>query len=245
MSNGMLQPHWGEGAERTDKKSLDQIGAAQQEYLHLQVSDALKLMKLLGKAFKELDIPKEAIEMLGLRPFAVYYDTTFMGVPCECAMLAFEHDIPNKIDKVSRIYLTLKEPGFFKCKEYLDQQLGEWHECGMTPYAVVNGGAVTYFVYYKDGYCYRLSMGSAQHHYDLQISKGEPKGKPNRMATSLNIMPGMVMEGMSMPKGMAMPTGMAMAAPKAADNRPLWTCTFCGYKQNKGKFCTECGRPRE
>ena len=69
---------------------------------------------------------------------------------------------------------------FMKCKDYLDAKLGEHHTSDATPFAAVNGGSVHYFIYYKDGYKYNLSHGSALQYFTLEISQGEPHGAPSR-----------------------------------------------------------------
>lgn len=205
-------------------------GQERKQNLHLKTDNALDLLPLLGKNLKNLNIPQEAIEYIGSSPFLVYYDTNFLGAPCMSATLSFRHDFDTKADYVNDITLSLKEPNFNICRDYLNQELGLCHSCGSLPYAAVNGGAVTYYTYYKDGRKYHLSMASARNYYSLQISLGEPKGAPSRQFTGLALL-----------ANNDMTNNLNAAAPTA--NKDTWFCTECG-RANKGKFCGECGTPR-
>ncbi len=205
----------------------------QKNYVHLQIDNALDLIPLLGKDIKTLNIPEEAIEYIGARPFTVYYDTSFLGQPCDNVMLGFTNDYATKTDKVKNVYITSKNTKFWDCKAYLDKQLGECHDCGTMPYVAVNGGALTYFTYYKDGIKYYLSMGSANKFYRLELSLGVPKNPPNRQ----NL-------GLAEPVGF-MGVGMMSSFNRAAtvnniNNKETWVCSNCGSK-SVGKFCGECG----
>ena len=214
----------------------------QSEYLHLKADTAFDLILLLGKDFKTLNIPEEAIEYIGSHPFTVYYDTTFMDKPVSGASLAVSYDYPTKVDLVKKIYLTIKEPQFMQAKNFLDSKLGECYYSGTEPYVAVNGGAVTHFTYYKEGLKYHLSMGSANSYYSLGISQDEPKGAPNRQSTGLGLLD--LVNNNSSGNGMAsMPTMTPpFSAPSLASE--FWICDECGFTKNKGKFCVECGHKK-
>lgn len=222
-----------------DNKETSKTAEQSKEYLHLKIEDALDLVPLLGKDLKSLNIPQEAIEYIGSHPFAIHYDGNFLKEPCNEIFVGFSHDFKTEVESVSCIYITSTKPDFLFCKAYLDKKLGECHSCGSLPYAAVNGGALTYFIYYKDGYKYDLSMGSARTYYMLRITKEEPKTAPKRESIYLAIssrgcvgplMPGMPMGMMDMQK---QPTS-------STATKEAWFCTHCGYK-NTGKFCGECG----
>lgn len=227
----------GFGSDATQQR----VEQPQKEYHRLKVDSPLELIPLIGRDLKTLDIPQEAIEYIGKAPFLVYYDTSFLGNPCQSVTMSFRNEYSTKTDYVKSVSIYGKSVDFRKCKEYLDTELGECYDCGITPYAAVNGGAVTYYTYYKNGLCYKLSQGSAQSFYSLNISKGEPKGKPNRQLPVFEIGAGMnLMNSM-------VPTNTLQSASKTqpADNREAWICSSCGHTANKGKFCTECGSIRK
>lgn len=222
----------------TEKSTTQQAQKAEKQYVHLKVDNALDLIAFLGKDIKALNIPEEAIEYIGARPFTVYYDTSFLGQPCDNVMLGFTNDYATKTDKVNNVYITIKNPKFWDCKAYLDKQLGECHDCGTTPYAFVNGGALTYFTYYKDGIKYHLSMGSANIFYRLVLSLGVPKNPPNRQSI------GLVEPAGFMGVGMMSSFNRANAAVNNNNNnKETWVCSSCGSK-SVGKFCGECGTKR-
>jgi len=209
------------------------------EYLHLKVDDAFSLLPMIGKDIKELDIPKEAIKYLGSSPFMVYYDTTFMGQPVSSASLSFITDYQNNAYLVNKAYITITKPNFNQAITFLESKFGECYYSDILPYVAVNGGAVTYYTYFKDGYRYHLSIGSAHKYYTLEISKAEPTTPPNRRANGFGAFPqGISMSPLSNRMNMTPPT------PTPNENVEYWNCTNCGAMKNKGKFCTECGTKR-
>ena len=212
-----------------------------QEYLRLKINNALDLLPLIGKEIKELDIPEEAIQYIGDHPFAVNYEGDFMGFPCAEILMAFSYDFTTQVNSVTSISISCRQPSFTECKAHLDAELGDCYYSGTTPYAAVNGGAVTYFIYYKDGYKYHLSMASARSYYSLHIKREKPKGAPQRLSTSLCMGIGIGMVNL-MQQNQTVPVNNVV--PIAVDNREAWFCSACGAK-NKGKFCTECGTPRD
>lgn len=212
----------------------------QKEYLRLKINNALDLLPLIGKEIKELDIPEEAIEYIGDHPFAVNYEGDFMGFPCEGILMAFSYDFTTQINSVTSITISCRQPTFMDCKAYLEKELGECYYSGSTPYAAVNGGMVTYFTYYKDGYKYHLYGASARSYYSIQITREEPKGAPQRQSTDICMGIGMGMLNVMQQINTA---PVSNTATVAVDNRETWFCSACGAK-NKGKFCTECGTPR-
>lgn len=205
------------------------------EYIRLKVDDALELMALIGKNINEVNIPQEAIKYLGEYPFAVYYDTTFRGKSCSTVTLYFNTDYLKKTSTIKGFTICSTNKDFPQCKEYLDNQLGECHTCGMTPYVASNGGAVTYYIYYKDGYCYHLSSASAKNYYSLDIKRGEPQGQPNRQPMGLGLLSPLLVNK-------SQPTPTPNPTPASGE---VWTCPSCGCSTNKGKFCGECGRLRQ
>ncbi len=238
-------PSFGFGGEinAPEGKATQRVQEAPKEYVHLQTDNALDLIAFLGKDIKSLSIPEEAIKYVGTHPFAVYYDTSFLGQPCDNVMLGFTSDYATKTDKVNTVYITCKNPKFWDCKAYLDSQLGECHDCGTMPYVAVNGGALTYFTYYKDGVKYYLSMGSANKFYRLELSLGAPKNPPNRQSLGLVDQTGGMGFGMMFNNKIAAPVAAPVATPiaaPAASNRESWFCPNCGRK-GFGKFCEECG----
>lgn len=240
-TTGMPSFACGGGLGSDEKQQAEQ---PQKEYLSLKIDSPWELIPFIGRELSTLDIPQEAIKYIGKAPFLVYYDTSFLGNPCQSVTMSFRNEYSTKTDYVKSVSIYGKSVDFRKCKEYLDTELGECYDCGITPYAAVNGGAVTYYTYYKNGLCYKLSQGSAQSFYSLNISKGEPKGKPNRQLPVFGVGPGMnLMNSM-------VPTNAFQSAPKTqpvdnVDNREAWTCSSCGHTANKGKFCTECGSIRK
>lgn len=236
MSMGI--PSWANGGNIDNGNTQSRVEQNKQEYLRLKIDNAMDLIPMLGKDLQTLDIPKEAIKYIGAHPFAVYYDSCFMEFPCKNVLLAFNNDLHTKIDSVQSISISCNKPDFRTCKEYLDKQIGECYYSGTEPYVAVNGGAVTYFTYYKEGIKYHLSSASARDYYSLVISKGEPKGAPNRQFTGLATFSDATF-------GMNMSYGFALKVPAApVDNRETWTCEACGHI-SKGKFCGECGTPRK
>lgn len=240
-------PSFGFGGESNavDGKVTQQAQATPKQYVHMKVENALDLIAFLGKDLKDLNIPQEAIEYIGAHPFTVYYDTSFLGEPCDNVMLGFTNDYATKTDKVKNVYITCKKPTFWECKAYLDSQFGECHDCGTMPYVAVNGGALTYLTYYKDGVKYYLSMGSANKFYRLELSLENPKNPPNRQSLGLVATSGMVGSfGMGAPSGF-FGTGMASntsvnTPAQPVENKPSWFCPNCGRK-NFWKFCEDCG----
>ncbi len=207
------------------------------EYLRLKIADPMELVAFLGKDIKTLDIPKEAIKYIGSHPFLVYYDSTFLGAPCQNVILAFRNDYNTKTDYVIDFTIYCTEPNIRQCKEYLDKEIGECYSCGTEPYAAVNGGAVTYYTYYKDGICYHLSSGSANSYYTLRVSKQEPQGPPRRNLSIFQPVNGNAF--------IPTMTGFNTPSPKQQpkpDTREEWRCEACGHI-SRGKFCGECGKP--
>lgn len=220
-------------ADRIAKKKAE----TQKEQVHLQTDDALDLIAVLGKDINDLKIPKEAIEYIGEHPFAVYYDTSFLGQPCDNVMLGFARDFAAQTDQVDMVYITLIKPTFWECKAYLDSRLGECHDCGTTPYVAVNGGAVTYLTYYKDGVKYYLSMGSANYFYRLQLSLAVPVNPPKRQGLGILNPAGFMAVG-------RMDVTKEEAPATASEDTKLRFCPECGSKCF-GKFCGECGKKLE
>lgn len=245
MAMGSPAFGFGEESNAVDGKVTQQAQATTKQYVHMKVENALDLIAFLGKDIKDLNIPQEAIEYIGALPFTVYYDAYFLGQPCANVSLGFSYDYATKINKAKDAYITLKTPDFMACKAYLDSLLGECHDCGTLPYAAVNGGAQTYFTYYKDGVKYHLTMGSANSFYRLQLSLGNPKNPPNRQSIGLVATSGMVGSfGMGAPSGF-FGTGMASntsvnTPAQPVENKQSWFCPNCGRK-NFWKFCEDCG----
>lgn len=210
---------------------------AQKEYLRLKTEDAMELLPFIGKDIKTLAIPEEAIKYIGAHPFTVYYDGQFLNYPCTSILMHFSYDYETKVDRVESITISCKQPGFMQCKAYLDEQLGECYYSDTTPYAAVNGGAVTSFIYYKDGYKYHLSNASARNYYTLVLKKEEPKGAPYHGNIGI-----VMLDSISMPFKVPAPVSKPAVA---VDTREVWACEACGYPTNKGKFCGECGTPRK
>ncbi len=228
-------PSWACGGGTSSEEKPEKI-EQQKEYLHLKVDNAFDLMTLIGKDIKSLAIPEDAIEYIGAYPFAVNYDGNFLGYPCTNIFMAFSNDYATKIDSVKSITISFMQPTFMDCKAYLDKELGECYYSGTMPYVAVNGGAVTYFTYFKDGYKYHLKMASARSYCTLEVTKDEPKGAPRHEGI------GMMPFQSFVPPKPAAPVSKPVAT---VDNREVWACVECGYPSNRGKFCGECGKPRK
>lgn len=201
--------------------------------MHLKTGDAFDLIACLGRDIEELSIPEEAIRYVGAHPFAVYYDTSLSGLVCESVSLGFGYDYADKTDKAKDIYISGPKAQARECRAYLDGLLGQCHNSGARPYAAVNGGALSYVTYYKDGVKYYLSVGSENDYYRLELSLEEPKNPPARVENGLI--------GQTAVPGSGMMGDISMFAPAAAvNNGESWFCSNCGRK-NFGKFCEDCG----
>lgn len=204
--------------------------AQEKAYLRLELSDAFEAVQLLGKSIEELAVPKEAVKYLGSRPFRVLYKTVLMGKPLE-GCLFFQTDYTHNKIISSSFSISDDTANFMKCKDYLDAKLGEHHTSDATPYAAVNGGSVHYFIYYKDGYKYNLSHGSALQYFTLEISQGEPHCAPSRKHNFF--------VNMNKQSSMAQPTMQS-----SFNNIEKWSCPSCGNKAATKRFCSNCGAPR-
>lgn len=224
------------GSGVTSEETSQKVSQGQGEQLRLKTDNALDLKSYIGKDFNSLNIPVEAVKYIGAHPFTVYYEGSFLGYPCTSIVMGINYDYKTKIDTVKSITISCKQPNFMECKAYLDEQLGECYYSGSAPYAAVNGGAVIYFTYFKDGYKHHLQMASERNYYTLDISMDEPKGAPRHESTGMVTMQNFV------PLTPLAPVCQPVAP---VNNQETWACDECGFSTNKGKFCVECGKPRK